>query len=75
VKFVLGDKVAWTSQAAGSWRYKMGTVVEVVPPGAYPSVRGCGMPRDHESYVIKVGSRKYWPRVSLLRAPSFEVSL
>ena len=62
----IGSTVQWTSQSAGTVRAKRGMVIEVVPAGVRPDVRGAGMARDHESYVVQVGGRRYWPRVNLL---------
>jgi hypothetical protein len=67
-KFVVGDVVEWTSQAAGITRTKQGRVVEVVPPGKRSVMMlGMGLSRNHESYVVHVKGRgKYWPIVSRL---------
>lgn len=71
--FTLGQQVQWTSQSRGSSTTKCGEVVAVVPPGKRPSrsafpdlYRGaaCGLGRNHETYVVRVGHRHYWPRVS-----------
>lgn len=71
----VGDKVTWTSQSQGSAKKKDGVVVEIVPAKQYAKIRqgNDGMPRDHESYIVRVdpvkGSAKpkyYWPRVSAL---------
>lgn len=73
MKFKLNDKVAWTSQAQGCTRSKVGTVVLVVAPGDRPGsmIPGCGFPRRHESYVVEVPSKTgrakpklYWPVAS-----------
>lgn len=78
----LGQKVEWTSQAAGVAVYKQGVVVEVVPAGKKPSKRFKSLyrangvqtvnPRRTTSYVIELtkgeGARKhYWPRVDALQ--------
>jgi hypothetical protein len=74
VNLKVGDRVEWTSQAAGIARTKRGVVIWVVKPGERPvipnfgAVRGAGMPRNEESYVVRAGGRLYWPRVSQLRA-------
>ncbi len=67
--FDLGVEVTWTSQAGGHAKTKQGPIVEVVPRRKYPKSRvdGCGMSRQHESYVVRVGNKLYWPRVSALR--------
>lgn len=73
----VGDTVEWTSQAGGNSRTKRGVVVAVVAAGARPNRSkfpalhrwgGCGLPRSHQSYVVKVDGRGvYWPRSSALR--------
>lgn len=75
--FKLGDKVQWTSSAGGFTKTKMGVVAEVVPDGGAPdrerflslyTQQGISYPRfGGESYVILVGKKPYWPRVSALR--------
>jgi hypothetical protein len=75
--FKINDIVTWTSQANGCWKQKVGIVAQVVAAGQLPdrdqfrtlyTGAGVGMARGHESYVVKVGSRIYWPRVSALKA-------
>lgn len=66
-----GDKVTWRSQAGGSWKEKTGEIIYVVPAGRLPrsewhQADTC-LPRNHESYIVKVGRRTYWPRVSALK--------
>lgn len=73
----VGAMVVWTSQANGRALEKRGRVVDVVPAGARPDgIREPGLPRDHESYLVRAttvnarGRRRagaYWPRVSALR--------
>lgn len=74
--FRLGQTVRWQSQAHGSHKVKTGEVVEVVPEGSRPDRArfptlykhsGCGSARHGPSYVVKVGSKIYWPRVNSLR--------
>lgn len=73
--FQVGQQVKWTSQATGSWKEKVGDVVEVVPAGARPKPErfpslyagGCGFGRYHESYVVRVGKKYYWPIASKLQ--------
>jgi hypothetical protein len=70
--FKVGDRVEWTSQAAGVTRTKVGVVEHVVAPredpGPMSKNRVPGMPRDHESYLVRVKGRGcYWPRVKALR--------
>ena len=74
--FQIGDKVTWESQARGHTKEKRGTVAQVVPAGErpsreqfpylYKSVR-CGFGRCHESYVVLVGKKPYWPVANKLR--------
>ena len=73
-EFKVGDWVLWHSASAGSLTRKVGCVVAVVEAGETPappdglecnSAAGYGMPRDHRSYLVRVGNKKgcYWPRV------------
>ena len=75
--FDIGDRVTWESQSSGYSKKKSGVVVAVVPPRQF--VNYCipcgfvlnstpGSPRQHESYLIRVGTAAslYWPRVALL---------
>jgi len=74
--FKVGDWVEWKSQSQGYAKVKRGVVASVVAPGTRPHrdfwqlYRGCecGMARNHESYVVRVRTVPYWPRVSQLRA-------
>jgi hypothetical protein len=73
--FSKGDMVRWTSSSQGYTKEKLSVIVHVVAAGeGVPSYfkRGAkahpGLPRDHESYIVKVkGKGHYWPRVSLLQ--------
>lgn len=67
--FKVGDPVQWKSQAGGYIKSKAGIVAEVVPPMASPRNKGdgWGSPRNHESYVVKVGTKLYWPVARNLR--------
>jgi hypothetical protein len=82
ITFSLGDNVTWTSQAAGSITDKKGMVVAIVQRGNDPMkfhrnvmktyaksrlALGGGTPRDHESYLVDVDGKLYWPRVSGLK--------
>lgn len=76
-KWNVGDVVTWRSQAQGASLIKAGKVVAVIPQGDRPTgIKGCGWPRNHESYIVEVppksGSKAkpkaYWPVVSLLKA-------
>jgi hypothetical protein len=72
MKLNVGDRVEWTSQAGGCTRTKAGIVEVVLRPGEQPAPlsknRNPGMPRDHESYLVRVKGRGlYWPRVAALR--------
>lgn len=88
VKLKKGQKVFWKSQGRGRWKSKTGHVVLIVgankdcPNRKYleEMFEGCtaeyiegALPRDHESYIVKVlgrtpqsRARLYWPRVSKL---------
>lgn len=81
-KFNQGGSVTWTSQSAGVSKTKTGVVEQVVAPKGMPDrvcfvqlykVPGVGLPRDHESYVVRVpgkttksAGKLYWPRTSAL---------
>ena len=80
-KFSVGNQVIWTSQAGSYEATKMGKIIERVPVGSRPNIRGCGDARNHVSYVVAVHTTKkgrktinhrepklYWPRVSALKA-------
>lgn len=73
----IGDTVQWTSSAAGNTRTKTGEVVEVIRAGDRPKMKGVGLCRDHESYVVRAkvlnknSWRKYWPRVSALKVTAW----
>jgi hypothetical protein len=69
MEFKIDDVVEWVSQSAGVAKKKRGKVVRILGAGDRPDgVRNPGLPRDHVSYIVKVGSRRYWPRVSQLRS-------
>lgn len=59
----VGEWVTWTSQAGGYTTRKRGVVHEVVPAGSMPQakIRQPGQARDHESYVVNVDGKPYWP--------------
>jgi hypothetical protein len=65
------DVVTWKSQAGGNVTTKTGEIVEVAPPNVRPDkkdgIKGCGSARLHESYVVQVDGRYYWPLVSRLK--------
>lgn len=72
----LGDTVEWSSQSQGKWTSKRGQIVDVIPAGVRPSRglwpslwngAGPGNGRNHESYVVKVGAKFYWPVASGLK--------
>lgn len=79
-KFLVGQKVRWSSQAAGSWKEKIGVVVDVIPPMKVTQMMhsvgvGTYNTRNHESYIVHVPSASgrgkgtyYWPLVSKLEA-------
>ena len=82
LKFNQGDLVTWTSQSAGVSKTKTGAVEQIVAPKGMPDRDrfaklykgpGVGLPRDHESYVVRVpgktaksAGKLYWPRVNAL---------
>ncbi len=76
MRYRIGDRVWWTSQAGGYATTKHGIIVAVVPARRSPLIgtlpAGCSVRCDsstmrrHESYLVRVGrrARLYWPRVS-----------
>jgi hypothetical protein len=75
VSFYLNETVAWTSQSGGHATTKRGEIVAVVMarnkpvvPAGYRAAYEFGfLRRRHESYLVAVGNRVYWPRACLLR--------
>jgi len=76
IEMNIGDKVTWKSQAGGHWLEKTGVIVAVVAAGTAPVIPGgyshrkdisSGRSRNHESYLVAVGSRLYWPVAGCLR--------
>mgnify|MGYP000898515629 CR=1 FL=1 len=76
--FDVGSRVTWTTQGIE----KIGYVIEVVAPDGDPRTKlpERGMPRNHETYVVRARRRQdwslrrpwstlsnYWPRTSALR--------
>jgi len=77
--FSVGDKVKWSSQSQGFTKEKVGVVAQVVPGGMFPDRSrfphlyknaGIGGYRDHESYVVMVKTKPYWPRANKLEMAS-----
>lgn len=82
MEIVFGQRVTWVSQARGIARRKVGEVVAIAPARmagwrvfdealrlgltVSSSMNNVGSARDHESYLVRVGARAYWPRVSAL---------
>ena len=71
---LLGYWVEWTSQSQGFEKTKRGTVFKIVRAGEDPDPgtlrvlgAGFGMPRNHDSVLVRVGNVAYWPKVSKLR--------
>ena len=75
--FEIGDTVEWESQSGGKIRRKVGTIIKIVPADTvqhmgidFPEDLLCmfdGMSRIHESYLVQVGRKIYWPRVKWLK--------
>ena len=73
MKFNVGDKVRWTSQAGSYSKTKEGVVVIVIPENNFVDhwipygfkVDGALGRRKHESYLVRIGKRTNlnWPRV------------
>ncbi len=82
MEIVYGQRVTWVSQGGGVRRRKVGEVVGIVPRGRFgyrvgeeatrlglghsSSMNSPGGFRDHESYLVRVGTTAFWPRVSAL---------
>ena len=66
--FRLGHRVRWESQAGGWTKIKYGIIVEIVRPGREPHlpIKDIGGSRNHESYIVLVDRKYYWPRVRYL---------
>jgi len=71
VSKTIGDRVSWTSGAAGKIGDKTGVIERVWQPGEVPArseIREPGLGRDGVSYLIKADNGKlYWPRVKGLK--------
>jgi len=73
MRFNVGDKVKWTSQAGSYEKKKVGEVIEIIQAGSNPQDAlhyqpGWGsLPRKEESYIVAVGNKFYWPRTVHLR--------
>jgi hypothetical protein len=80
-RFTISDTVTWTSTSGGTAKTKTGQIVAVIPAGdtlrKYTSdlqSTNCTLwmleeyspPRDHETYVVKVGRKFYRPLVKNL---------
>ena len=74
--FSIGEQVVWSSQAQGHSKQKSGEVVAYVPPNerpchvSFPDLykgAGVGWGRSIESYVVRVGTKHYWPITKKLR--------
>lgn len=69
--FKIGDKVEWTSSAAGTTKTKQGSVIAVLPEGGMPRdvirleeqrlykvmVDARSLYRNHESYLVSVPTK------------------
>lgn len=67
----VGDRVRWTSQSQGESREKEGMIVQAVLQGELPDEKfikwSCYQNvKKMDSYVVQVGEKFYWPRVSAL---------
>ena len=61
-KFKRGDIVTWKSQSSGHYKTKIGEIQVIVPAGV-PGLDIRVFPRNHESYIVLVKNKLYWPRV------------
>ncbi len=82
MSFKVGDRVTRMVHRqrshGGGQRAEQGVVVAVVASGIHVDIAcadaGVTKPdssssfRDHESYIVRVGSKNYWPLVAKLRA-------
>lgn len=76
--FKVGDRVAWSSQAQGHIKTKIGVIETAVPPGKSvydftEELKWSGRPRPEESYLVRVPGKTskakgklYWPHVKSL---------
>lgn len=66
--FKVGDKVRWSSQAAGSVKTKEGEIVAIVPQGVFPRYSVFGKANDFYIDFGRTRSPKFrimfdgWPR-------------
>lgn len=78
-QFKLNDVVTLASSSQGYRTTKIGRIIAVVAPnepvwtaerrlalGDGPGLKDVGSPRKHETYVVLVGRKLYWPRVNAL---------
>ena len=67
IKFKIGDIVTWRSQSSSYYKTKIGNIKAVVPAGEsagnYGYQADMVLPRNHESYLVLVKNKLYWPRV------------
>lgn len=62
--FDKGDVVTWSSQAAGSWKTKTGTIIAVLSKKGKPDRYVVEVPAPSGS---KAKPKKYFPRTSALK--------
>lgn len=62
--FNKGDKVTWSSQAAGIWKTKTGTIIGVLSKKGEPDRYVVEVPPQSGS---KAKPKKYFPRTSALK--------
>ena len=80
MKFSLGEQVVWTSRGGSTEKEKQGHVEAIIKADHRPNQEqrreadAHGLPRDHESYLIRVPApngkgkgKLYWPLVANLR--------
>lgn len=83
-KFPLNAQVHWSSRGGSTVKAKEGVVEHIIPAGEHipqalaKEADAYGLPRDHESYVVRVGKtdkrkgKLYWPQVKDLKAGPLE---
>jgi hypothetical protein len=84
-KFKVGDQVMWSSKSWGETKTKVGTIVAIVPECCIArcfapegmTMRFHGMPRKHESYLVKLPNSKVlsWPKVDYLKKSNIPSNL
>lgn len=72
MKFQIGERVTWTSQAGGHYKTKTGEIIALIEPGNVPYIYirfrgGPSSPRKEVSYIVHANGQNYWPLVKNLQ--------